>query len=349
MSILGDRNNHIYWETLSMFESRDYVETWFHNRHSRQLNARSAQSINTCFIQGREYFDAAAASATSVRPLLLYYGVLSTCRGLIMLRNPAKKEESLRQSHGLEAVDWGGTLSGGIDKILDVRIRATNGTFGELVESVGNVQCTTWWSSPGMREESYYATFPRPTFANGAYELTLDDLISRDHRLLSLYPQTTKRTAKVHVGELIATEGRGVDVTLYGLFSAEDDIRNRFGQPASRAVNVAVQGRRIPIPGTHFLVDGPDLNALKSELPLVQFTGNDGMFIVEAFPSGDRLSELLRSFLLSYMLGMLVRYHPSRWVALLRNEKGDAAQPCLKAVSRALADDFPRQVVEALS
>ncbi|SEC38493.1 YaaC family protein [Rhodobacter sp. 24-YEA-8] len=348
MSIRGDRNNHIYWETLSMFESRDYVEAWFHNRHGRQLNARGAQSINTCFIQGREYFDAAAVAATSVRPLLLYYGVLSTCRGLIMLRNPSKKEESLRQSHGLEAVDWGGTLSGGIDKLLNVRIRATNGTFGELVESVGNVQNTTWWSSPGMREGSYYAAFPRPAFADGAYELTLDDLISRDHRLLSLYPQTTKRTAKVHIGELVATKGRGVDVTLYGLSSTEDDIRNRFGQPANRAVNVAL-GRRLSIPGAHFLVDGPDLNVLKSELPLVQFSGNDGMFIVEAFPSGDRLSELLRSFLLSYMLGMLVRYHPSRWVALLRNEKGDAAQPCLKAVSRALADDFPRQIVEALS
>lgn len=73
------------------------------------------------------------------------------------------------------------------------------------------------------------------------------------------------------------------------------------------------------------------------------------MFIVEAFPGGDRLSELLRSFLLSYMLGMLVRYHPSRWVSLLRNEKGDAAQPCLRAAARTLAADFPRQVVEALS
>lgn len=317
MDGLGDPSNHSFWETLSAFESRDYVEAWFHGRHGRQLNARGAQSINTCFIQGREYFDAAVGAASSVRPLLLYYGVLSMCRGLIMLRNPAKKEESLRQSHGLETVDWSGTLSKGIDKILDVRIRATNGTFGELVEAVGNVQLTTWWSSPGMREGSYYAAFPRPAFADGAYELTLDDLISRDHRLLSLYPQTIKRPAKVHIGELVATEGRGVDVTLYGVASNDDDIRTRFGQPAKRVIDPTAQGRRLPIPGTHFLVGGSDPSELKSELPLVQFVGNDGMFIVEAFPGGDRLSELLRSFLLSYMLGMLVRYHPSRWVALL--------------------------------
>lgn len=322
---------------------------WFHSRHNRQLNARAAQSISTCFIQGREYFDAGASAATCVRPLLLYYGVLSMCRGLIMLRNPTKKEESLRQSHGLETIDWGGTLSGSLDKILDVRIRATNGTFGELVDAVGNVQWTTWWSSPGMREGSYYATFPRPTFADGSYELTLDDLISRDHRLLGLYPQTIRRPAKVHMGEIIATEGRGVDVTIYGLSGSEEDIRMRFGQPATRVICPTSEGRRLPIPGAHFLVGAADLNAAKEELPLAQFVGNDGMFIVEAFPNGDRLSELLRSFLLSYMLGMIVRYHPSRWVALMRNEKGDAAQPCLKAAARTLAFDFPRQVVEALS
>ncbi|WP_137897143.1 YaaC family protein [Sphingomonas sp. 2SG] len=65
-----------YWEALSTFESRDYVDSWFKGRHGRHLNARAAYAITACFIQGREYFDAAATAATSVRPLLLYYGVL---------------------------------------------------------------------------------------------------------------------------------------------------------------------------------------------------------------------------------------------------------------------------------
>ncbi len=111
-----------YWETLSMFESRDYVGLWYRERHGRQLNARNANAVTTCFIQGRQYFEAAASAATSVRPLLLYYGVLSMARGLILLRDTTKKEESLKPSHGLEAVDWNGTLAGGLDKILDVQV-----------------------------------------------------------------------------------------------------------------------------------------------------------------------------------------------------------------------------------
>ena len=70
----------------------------------------------------------------SVKPLLLYYGVLACCRGVILANNPKKKEESLKPRHGLETVDWQNTLSGGIKNVLELRIRATDGTFGELVD-----------------------------------------------------------------------------------------------------------------------------------------------------------------------------------------------------------------------
>ncbi len=123
----------------------------------------------------------------------------------------------------------------------------------------------------------------------------------------------------------------------------------RFGQPAARTITLQKMAERIPILATHFLVPGTDLNSLKPDLPLTQFVGQDGMFIAEDFPNGDRLSELLRTFLLSYILGMIVRYYPSRWIALLHNEMGDVAQPCLKSAARAIAADFPRLTVEALS
>ena len=52
----------------------------------------------------------------------------------ILANNPDKKEESLKPRHGLETVDWQHTLSGGIKNVLELRIRATDGTFGELVD-----------------------------------------------------------------------------------------------------------------------------------------------------------------------------------------------------------------------
>lgn len=331
-----------------MFESRDYIVRWYQERHSRQVNARNSHAITTCFIQGREYFEAASSSSTSVRPLLLYYGVLSMARGVILLRDTSKKEESLKPSHEIEAVDWGATLAGGLDKILDVRIRATNGTFGELVRAVGSMQSTGWRNrvgGPGY----YYATYTQPAFVNGSDCITLDDLIARDHRFLALYPRMTGRQPRVHLGEIIADPARGIDVSIFAGFSAEAEVQMRFGQPAARTITLQKMAERIPILATHFLVPGTDLNSLKPDLPLTQFVGQDGMFIAEDFPNGDRLSELLRTFLLSYILGMIVRYYPSRWIALLHNEMGDVAQPCLKSAARAIAADFPRLTVEALS
>jgi hypothetical protein len=62
----------------------------------------------------------------------LYYGVLSFSRGLILFRDPRKKEESLAGKHGLEAIDWRGVLANGILRVLDLRVGMTSGTFHEL-------------------------------------------------------------------------------------------------------------------------------------------------------------------------------------------------------------------------
>ena len=98
------------------------------------------KQINACFAHGREYFRNAARSDMEVKPLLLYYGVLLCCRGVILAKDPDKKEESLKPRHGLETVDWQHTLSGGIKNVLELRIRATDGTFGELVDVCGHLK-----------------------------------------------------------------------------------------------------------------------------------------------------------------------------------------------------------------
>ena len=56
----------------------------------------------------------------------------------------------------------------------------------------------------------------------------------------------------------------------------------------------------------------------------VSHYGGEGEFMVVMldFPNGDKLTEFIKLYLVSYVLGMLVRYHPSIWTSLLRNEKG---------------------------
>jgi hypothetical protein len=342
-------NERRVWEELSVFESQDFVGKWYNTRHGRTLNATRKRDITSCFSQGREYVLSASNAATSVRPLLLYYGVLSLSRGLILLLDREKNEESLRSSHGLEVVDWRGTLTTGIENVLDLKIRATNGTFGELVHASKNKQATAIWSAPRMVSGSYTVALNTPNFTSDRSLLALDDLLSRDLRFLSLYERTTERASKVHISEIVA-DGSGFDVSIFtrgGL--TPEDVVSRFGLPTATAVESRMSARRMPIPNLFFRLPGDEINALKQLLPATQYVGNDGMFLLQDFSNGDRLSELLRTFLISYILGMLVRYFPARWIALLRNENGDMAQPVLMAAVNAIESDFPKLIADALS
>ena len=331
-----------------MFESRDFVGHWYFTEHGRELSAKNANAITASFIQGREYFKASDLSGTNVSPLLLYYGVLSISRGLILIKSRNKTEDALKSSHGLGTVDWGGTLAEGIRNILDVKVRAKSGAFAELIDAVGNAQWTGCWSGAYGHPRWFTVSFPKPNFITDNSILSLDDLLSRDHRLLALYSKTTKRVAKVHLGEVIERE-TGVGISLYASFENDNAVRTKFGQPDYRVISRREFGDRLQIYNTHFFIITDNIMTLRSTLPSTHFIGGNECFIVENMLNGDRISELLRTYLLAYILGMLVRYHPSIWMSLIRNEKGDAALPCIRAASRVIYFDFPRLAVEALN
>ncbi len=71
--------------------------------------------------------------------------------------------------------------------------------------------------------------------------------------------------------------------------------------------------------------------------------------VILDFPNGDKLTEFIKLYLVSYTLGMLARYHPSMWTALLRNEKGDFAQPLLVDALQAIERDFAEYLSRQLT
>ena len=145
----------------------------------------------------------------SVKPLLLYYGALSLSRGVILANNPNKKEESLRKSHGLEPVDWQGTLKGGIKDVLDLQIRSTEGTFSERVEVCHNLKTMHKFQGPTNRMGSDGHSLGDIEFASGEGILTLDDLISRLLQTAGMYEEITGRPRRMFMGCRIASHPPG--------------------------------------------------------------------------------------------------------------------------------------------
>src|SRR5262245_1989886 len=123
--------------SLSHLQSFDLVQREFHRWHGRELNAERTWEIVSSFVQGQEYFESAATAAEAVRPLLLYYGVLSLSRGLIIfLQNIS--EAALKPSHGLEMKSWRDTLAAKDRNVLDLSVSITEGTFSELASATRN-------------------------------------------------------------------------------------------------------------------------------------------------------------------------------------------------------------------
>lgn len=337
----------IHWKSISRFESYDFVAKWYGKAHGRNASAAKVTQINACFAHGREYFRNAERSEMSVKPLLLYYGVLSCCRGVVLANNPEKKEESLKPRHGLETVDWQNTLSGGIKNVLALRIRATDGTFGELVDVCWHLKTLHLFHGPTNEIVSTGQPLGDVRFATDGSHLTLEDLISRLLQTGMAYPELTGRRAKMFRGARIASHPPGVHLA-FPLVGIPDELRTlQDGQ------NVYVGSSNQVAPGLRQSDDAGDtLIFVRHDgedhlnvFPVSHYGGEgEYMVVMLDFPNGDKLTEFIKLYLVSYILGMLVRYHPSIWTALLRNERGDFAQPLLVDAVEAIENDFAQHL-----
>ena len=342
----------IHWKTISRFESHDFVANWYRKAHGMSANAAKVKQINACFAHGREYFRNAGRSGMSVKPLLLYYGVLSCCRGVILANDPGKKEESLKPRHGLETVDWQHTLSGGIRKVLDLRIRATGGTFGELVDVCWHLKTLYIFAGSTNEIRSTGQPLGDVRFAKDGSELTLGDLISRLLQTGMAYPELTGRPAKMFRGARIASHPPGIHVA-FPVRGIPDELK---GLADGKNIHVGSSNQVAPVfrqrddAGDYLIFVRRDGEAHLKEFPVSHYGGeSEFMVVVLDFPSGDKLTEFIKLYLVSYILGMLARYYPSMWTALLRNEKGDFAQPLLVDAVQAIERDFAEHLSRQLS
>ena len=344
----------IHCQSLSRFESYDFVARWYEKAHKRKPSAGKVSQINACFIQGREYFSNAASSAMNVKPLLLYYGALSLSRGVILANNPNKKEEALKKSHGLEPWDWQGTLKGGIRDVLELGIRSTDGTFSELVEVCHNLKTMHKLLGPTDEVGSDGHNLGDIRFVKDQSNLTLDDLISRLLQTAGMYEEIIGRPRRMFRGCRIASHPPGTHFA-FPLVGIPPELKKLHD-----GKNVIIGSSNQIAPGfmqSHGAGDSlifvhqdhATYELAKKLFPVSHYGSGEFMIVILDFPNGDKMTEFFKLYLVSYCLGMLSRYFPSVWMGLLRNEKGDFAQPLLVGAVEAIESHFPENVLHQMT
>lgn len=77
--------------------------------------------------------------------------------------------------------------------------------------------------------------------------------------------------------------------------------------------------------------------------------GYPAPYLISKFSEDGFLSQISATYMISYILGMLARYFPTHWSALMGGEKGDAIWPNINAAQKYIEVALPELVLEVIN
>ncbi len=332
--------NQEIWQQLLSLESRDITQQLFARIHSRELNARRAREINAAAKQAREYFRNVSNSNYTVRPLLTFYGVASLSRALLLLLKTEGGEEGLTVGHGIETVGWGDVMSGdtaaGLTRLGDLKIRRRSGLFSDFVTHTNN-RVSIHVNSAGV---DWRLCYDIPEIGD---EFSVTDLFSRIPDLQKDYSNISNVTRYTPVNEMTYSKDKGFRAKVREKpFSQFRAVYENFGYIATS------QG--------DWCIITCDAKTFAKELPLFihtyvhkLFGSIPSLFLAEPFSGGARYSQLCITYMVSFILGMLVRYYPTHWISLIQGDKGDSMWPTINRAQQLVEHSYPELVTELIN
>lgn len=334
-----DQLNDRTWERLLGLESVDVVRDWHVRICNRELNTRRANEIASSAKQAREYFSNAANAANTVRPVLTFYGIASLSRSALLLLKHGSGEESLVRGHGLETVDWAGTLSGdlsvALSKIGNLRIRTTAGLFEDFLKQTKNRICMHVSSAA----VDWKLDYPQPPLG---LELSLDALLLRVPDLSRIPPNASDSPWLAYINTMSYTDEGGFSATA------------RSNQFAGFHTSYVDLGYEVHIQGEQTQIKCDSKTFQKSMPQFIHtyvnkmFGSIPNLFIVKPLHNDARLSQLAITYVLAYCFGMLTRYFPTHWLALHSGTKGDGLWPTINAGQNYVEAVFPELIIELI-
>ena len=318
------------WELFANYESYELIKQAYGERHGRTLGPDSAREIAAYFIHARSYFGAAKLGAQTVRPLLLYYGVLSLARGLTRFLTKDWIGTKFLPRHGLQIGARDESLCGDAPDFSTLKVRTTKGTFLELGESTGFRSL--------LRKRSAGVDFKicnQPISNNTEFDL--GDILSRTPALCKSFQNWKGYCLSMPCSD-IPVDDDGVRISV----PKNKDLARRIFNGTKFSLEKETQ--------KHLIFGGPkctDENPGYAD-EITPWLDIGYLWITAPYPCGVRLSKILTLFALAYIMGMVVRYYPVQWTALARGLIPDAALPTLSAAINLVENEFPLAIADFL-
>lgn len=335
------------WNALCQFQTHDLVRRRYLQKHEVEADPQKAREISACFIQGQEYFASATAADETVRPLLLYYGIQSLSKGMILFLNHSADELSLQSGHGLSTSKWKDRLGCGAG-ILDLDVKVQPGTFLEFVTAIAGYETGAIPVHDGGIQIMPFAD--TCSIAKGQ-NFSLNDVLARMPKLWHTYWSVTGDRPASRPGMILHQQNAFVVRVMADPVAGvqtEDEVRKLFHVPAEILIGLWPADDLYGVNYFGYRVEQDSGGSYPTACPLCE--GNGGSFgsLVSPWPNKAYVSPATKLFIVAYFLGMLVRYYPSRWMALIRGQEGDAVLPLLREAIDQVENEFPELALSIL-
>lgn len=340
------------WKTFSLYATRDLLERFYRKRHGRELNAGKAKEIASNLFQGKAYFDSLQSCEEIVRPVLLYYGVLSLVRAMILFCRPEARECSLKPGHGLSTVGWASLLAGGLDRLQSLPISFTGGTFSDFVHATGNTEeHRQYVGRTGPGDFEWFRFSLEGTIEFGSDDIvTLDDVLSRIPDLAELYETIYSQKSNCYSAHISASSERAPFLFSFdragvlGVDGVADSVIQRdFGFKCDLEVKTYQDIKQIELSNETW-------EAVLNVVPFFINYGNN-ICVLPPIRNQDKslnFSYFALLFLASYFFGMLARYFPTVWLRLVQREKRTNIYPLVEQALTVIRERIPQSVVRAI-
>lgn len=315
------------WHFLREFESKDLVKRYIKKKYDFELNSAKSYEIISAFKQGRSYFESVKLADISVKPLLLYYGIVSLSRGLILILNKTARENNIKPSHGLKITNWTDIVSSG--KLEDIIVKTSNGTFRELISATNNKSYfragssgINWHSEYVIHENEFAFSLKDLSFSFPDLNKSVESWLGIDipsRQLKTLKHNENKTTVELH--------GKGEVSEIFPEILFKKQIVTESGNSTKVTFEC-------PAP--------PHLcQKWKSAFEVI-----GDPYVIPPFGALVFLNDISKMFAVSFIFGTISRYYPTTWNNINSGIKNDSILPFAINLIDFLQAKFPQVVID---
>lgn len=337
------------WQYLKRYENATFVRKRLLQDYPSigiELRNKKADHIADCIRQAEEYFRTASKSDLSIKPLILYYGMLDLVKALMMLGdNPLTLDDAALKSEGMNSHG----LTHGTDpsRPSDAQIRDNP---KKLLEEF----CYTYRRSDSTIFTLLHSCWSDVQIDPGT-RFSLGDLASSHPGSWSSFAQYTKRPPKYYK----VSAGTFIDAPHHQHYFSFDGnfLFGAYGKTMQRSEEGLdfLESRMPRLTNAYSRETGQTVYGFRSKetpkslddfQPHYTFITGEKYTLEDIHP-GHPLQPIEIEYLAMFILGSLARYAPQKWLKNVQYT-GSNAMFIIEGIINSAPLSFPKMILEEL-